>query len=137
MKYFWSKISWPWPWNKTIRGKIRQFIQGHIRPYKANTAIQYHHVSQKIKPCPHCFFINFILTQRNIFCSLCTFFCSSAHFLFPCTFFVSLHTFCSIWNIFHSCFHANNKNNNNNKASFRTFEHCSRSKTYTINAMRF
>ena len=37
--------------------------------------------------------------------------------------------FCSIWSIFYSCFHAKKKNNNN-KASFRTFEHSSRSKTF-------
>ena len=43
------------------------------------------------------------------------------------TFIVPLHNFCSIWNIFHSCFHAKMKNKNN-KASFRTFERCSRSK---------
>ena len=42
-------------------------------------AIQFHNV--KIKLCFHCNwdFMNFILTCRNIFCSL-------AHFLFPCTF---------------------------------------------------
>ena len=34
--------------NKTIRGQIRPFIKGHIRPYKANKAIQYHNVPQKI-----------------------------------------------------------------------------------------
>ena len=47
------------------------------------------------------------------------------------TFFVPLHNFCSISNIFHSCFHAKNKNNNikNNKASLRTFERCLRSKS--------
>ena len=54
--------------------------------------------------------MNFILTYRNIFCSL-------AQSLFD------LEHFCS-------CFHhAKNKNNiNNNKASFRTFERYSRSK---------
>ena len=47
------------------------------------------------------------------------------------TFFVPLHKFCSIWNIFYSCFHAKkkkNNNNNNKKASFRTFKRCLRSK---------
>ena len=41
------------------------------------------------------------------------------------------NVFCYICNIFCSCFHAKNNNNNNNKnnkASFRTFERCSRSK---------
>ena len=52
--------------------------------------------------------MNFILTQRNIFCSLCTFFI--------------------IWNIFQACFHAKK----NNKASFRTFERCSQSKIFQI-----
>ena len=49
--------------------------------------------------------------------------------LFPGTIFVPWHNFCSIKNIFYFWFHAKNKNNNNNnKASFRTFEHSSRSK---------
>ena len=58
------------------------------------------------------------LTQRSIFCSLCIFF-------------VYLHIFCSIWNNFRSCFHAN-KNKNNNKGSSRTFELCSLSKIYFL-----
>ena len=61
-----------------------------------------------------------------------TYFVPSAHFLFPCTFFVHLHSFCFILNLFHPCFHANpnkkNNTSNNNKASFRTFERCSMSK---------
>ena len=55
------------------------------------------------------------------------------HFLFPCTNFVPLHKFCLIWIIFCSWFPANPKNKNNNKASFRTFEHSSQSK----NAVNF
>ena len=47
------------------------------------------------------------------------------------------HIFCSIWSIFHSCFHAKKKKNNknNNKASFRTFERCSRSKSVQSKAI--
>ena len=41
------------------------------------------------------------------------------------------NTFCSIWSIFCSCFYANN-NNKNNKASFRTFEQSSWSKTWSF-----
>ena len=111
----------------------QEIIQGHIGPLRPHTAVQYHNVPQKITFCPivHCFFINFIFTQRNIFCFQCTFFV-------PFTFFVPLHivlfpcTFFSILNIFHSSIHASNmnNNNNNNKASFRTFELCSRSKSH-------
>ena len=64
-------------------------MQGHIRPYKANTAIQYHNVPQK------------------------HFFCSLAHFLFH------------LEHMFRSFFHAKKSN----KASFRTFKRCSRSKS--------
>ena len=62
------------------------------------------------------------------------------------TFFVSAHfwfymehfLFHYIWNIFCSWFHATKKknNNNNNKASFRTFEHSSRSTNQNL-AVRF
>ena len=106
--------------NKTILGHIRPYktTQGHTRPYKANTTIQCHNVPN--------------VPQLHIFCSL-------AHFLFHCTFFLLLRTFCSLANIvqglaqylfdlehFWTWFHANNKNN---KASYRIFERCSRSKT--------
>ena len=75
-------------------------IQGHTRPYKAiqchirpQTAIQYHNVPQKITICPHCFLLNFIFTQRNIFCS-------PEHFLFQCTFFAPLHILYSLAHFF-------------------------------------
>ena len=46
------------------------------------------------------------------------------YFVVFCTFCVPCKFFSSIWNIFLTWFHANNI-----KASFETFEHCSRSKT--------
>ena len=54
----------------------------------------------------------------NFFCSIRNKFCSQTFF-------------CSICTIFYSCFHANNNKNNNNKnkASFRTFEQISQSKS--------
>ena len=103
--------------HKTIQDYRRSYeaTKGHERPCKINrshirphTAMQYHNVPQKIALCLYCVSMNFIFTQRNIFYT-------------KCTFFVPLHTFCSIWNIFPSCFKAQ-KNNKNNKASFRTFE---------------
>ena len=89
-----------------------------IWAYKANTAIHYHNVPQKITFCSHWNwdFVNLVLTYRNVFCS-------REHFLFPLTIFVPTDIF-STW------FHAKKKkNNNNNTASFRTFERCSRSKS--------
>ena len=44
--------------NKTIRGQIRPFIQGHIRPNKANTAIQYYNVPHNT--LLHCTVVEFI-----------------------------------------------------------------------------
>ena len=54
--------------------------------------------------------------------SLRTFFVPFVTFFlrFGTNFFANI--FCSIWNIFCSCFHANHKKKKNNKASFRTFE---------------
>ena len=79
-------------------------IRGHIRPYEAikghkrpHKAIQGH-----IRP----YKANAAIQFHNV---------------------PQKHNFCSIWNIFHSIFHAKKKNKNN-KASFRTFERCSRSK---------
>ena len=40
------------------------------------------------------------------------------------------NVFCYFCNVFYSCFHANKTKTNNNKASFMTFERCSRSKSY-------
>ena len=82
--------------NKTIRG--------HTRPCKANMAIQYHNVSFMWKICSLWAFISFILTYRNICCSL-------AHFLFHLEHFLFVMIFCSIWNIFvreHFLFHLEN-----------------------------
>ena len=77
----------------------------------------------------------------NVFCYFCTIFCYFCHVLCLLAFFVTFVTFllllsrfmlanvfCYVCNIFCSCFHAKKKNNKNNKASFRTFERCSRSK---------
>ena len=71
--------------------------------------------------------------NANIFSSIMNTFCSRTFFVRFRTNFVRKR-FLSICTIFHSCFHANKKKNNNNnkniKASFRTFEQNSRSKTY-------
>ena len=77
-----------------MKRKIKT-IRGHIRPYKANTAIKYH--SNHFAPI-----------------AIGT---SWTSFRLTGTFCVPLHIFCSIWSIFCSCFYANNKKNN--KASFR------------------
>ena len=57
-----------------VKSKV---TQGQSRPHKANTAIHYDNVPQKIKTCYHCNrdFVNLILTYKNIFCS-------REHFLF-------------------------------------------------------
>ena len=110
---------------------ILAVLGNHVRPYKTTqghtrqfNTLMCHRRLHLSPVCPHCVSMNFIFTQRNIF------FVPYAHFLFPCTylfgctFFVPLQTFCFIWNIFSSFFHAKN----NIKASFRTFERYSRSK---------
>ena len=81
---------------------------------------------------------------REHLCSFCNTFCSRtfllpmSHFLFHKHFLLLLSYFllfmshflfanvlCYFCNVFYTCFH---DNKNNNKASFRTFEHSSRSK---------
>ena len=106
---------------KTIQShaKPHKAMQSHIRPYRAiqgqNTAIRYHNVPQKMKDF---YEIQFHLkSYRNIFISHLTF-----------RAFLVAYIFCSIRNNFCSCFLHANKNNNNNKASFRTCERCSRTK---------
>ena len=88
--------------NKTIWGHTRpdKAIRGQIRPYKANTAIQYHNVQQKITLSSHCN-LDLILTdssylfkitcpkhQENIIqCVPTNISCSHEQFLFTGTFF--------------------------------------------------
>ena len=134
-----------WPWEKAIWSHYatnnkakhdctssQKIIEGHRRQGKARPqkAIQghtttlghsrqflkYHNVPQKIPLCHHRAFLNFILTCRNIFCSLCTFLllCISLCSLIS-TLFVPSNNFSSIWKLFWAWFHANNKNKTKNK----------------------
>ena len=76
--------------------KAIKTTRGHIRPRQFNTIMCHRRYTL---PPLHCFFMIFMFTQRNFFCSLCTFFvplrifCSLAHFLFPCTLFVPFGIF--------------------------------------------
>ena len=91
------------------------------RPYKA---IQDHTRQSKSNSQFHTIMCH---KRRQHFCLLWNVSCSIWR-----TFIANI--FCLIWNVFCSCFHhaKNNKNKNNNIASFRTFERCSRSKNKTI-----
>ena len=83
--------------------KATQGHKGHTRPKKS---IPYNNVPQKTTT----FFVRFgtfLIHSEHFYCE---------HFLFGMT-------------LFFSCFHhAKNKNKNNDIASFRTFDRCSRSK---------
>ena len=121
----------------------KKAIQDHNKSLKAMLGCTWPHMTVKR-------FCHFELTafcliwsnfcSRTFFCSFCSIFCSIWNKFCLQTIFVRfINEFCSraffvpfICNIFLTWFHANKNNSKNNKASFRTFERCSRSKINKI-----